>query len=578
MGFNGGRISGLLLLLSVLGAGGAAAQDRISFASQLPRTLVFINEQGGAGIATSEVTQQLRDMGFPLVDPALAASAAQRDLVQQALGGDQQAAVQLGRDFGAHVIILGNAEWGTAPNPIAAGTQTGTADVALRAIRLDEGEVLTSRSGNGRTFDATEQGARTAAIRLAVKELMGTEFVGRVANNWTERPWATRGYFRPDPGSLEAALTGPISAGAPKLAIIRTEVLPAAGATTGSRGIGIVVRSRGGNESAKNDVNVQGIVVGQVQQVEVEGIRATLSPVDADTRRQFGLTGDAQWFNARISLPLSQDTINVAARSVTGEITTATAAARIGQRYAVVIGVGEYASSSIPDLRYAAKDAQAFYDFLRSDAAGPFPEENIIFLKDGQATAQAMREALFVFLQKPEYNDLVVIYFAGHGAPDHSMPENLYLLPTDADVSALASTAVPMWDVKTALRRQIRAERVVVIADACHSGGTRTGVENPIGGAFAELFSPSRRLTLTAAADNEQSLEDAKWGGGHGVFTWNILEALKGAGDANGDGIVTFDEVSTYVATRVRSETGNRQNPQRSGLGDVPLAVVRAAN
>ena len=59
-----------------------------------------------------------------------------------------------------------------------------------------------------------------------------------------------------------------------------------------------------------------------------------------------------------------------------------------------------------------------------------------------------------------------MIYFAGHGVADPTRPDNLYLLPHDADVKQLAATGFPMWDVKTALRRQIKAERVIVIAEA----------------------------------------------------------------------------------------------------------------
>ena len=125
------------------------------------------------------------------------------------------------------------------------------------------------------------------------------------------------------------------------------------------------------------------------------------------------------------------------------------------------------------------------------------------------------------------------------------------------------------------MRRQIAAERVVVIADACHSAGTAEGdAANPIGGSFADLFSPSRRLTLTAADLNELSFEDAKWGGGHGVFTHHILQGLQGLADADRDGIVTFTEVAAYVRASVNRDTAGRQNPTFSGLGDVPLAVV----
>ncbi len=125
---------------------------------------------------------------------------------------------------------------------------------------------------------------------------------------------------------------------------------------------------------------------------------------------------------------------------------------------------------------------------------------------------------------------------------------------------------------------------MIVFADACHSAGTNdegeTGVggtgSNPIAGDFSQLFTPSRRLSITAADTNEFSLEDSKWGG-HGVFTHFLLEALEGKGDANGNGIVTFTEVFDYVSSNVTRATQGRQNPQHAGLGDVPLAVVAGA-
>lgn len=136
--------------------------------------------------------------------------------------------------------------------------------------------------------------------------------------------------------------------------------------------------------------------------------------------------------------------------------------------------------------------------------------------------------------------------------------------------------------MKTALRRQIAAERVIVIADACHSAGTADGEtvgsagDNAIAGGFAQLFTPSRRLMMTAADTNEYSLEDSRWGG-HGVFTHFLLEALNGKGDANGDGVITFTEAYEHVSRSVVAATQGRQNPQRAGYGDVPLAIVPGA-
>jgi hypothetical protein len=346
-----------------------------------------------------------------------------------------------------------------------------------------------------------------------------------------------------------------------------------------TRGIGVVQRGEGNALSGvENLVRLEGVVVGDGATVQVDGSPAITEPLDVDEAVRLGLQGaNAHRFYREFTLPISQDSVIIVARGSGGITTQAVTAPRIDKRWAVVIGVGQYESEDIPDLEFAPSDARAMRDFLESDAAGPFDE--VLYLEDEQATGAAMREALFVFLQQADWDDLVVIYYAGHGAPDPNRQDNLYLLPTDSDLNRLAATGFPMWDVKTALRRQIASERVLVIADACHSAGTADGdavgggEANAIAGGFAQLFSPSRRLMMTAADTDEFSLEDSRWGG-HGVFTHFILDGLQGAGDIDTDGIVTFTELFDHVSNNVRQATGGRQNPQRSGFGDIPLAVV----
>lgn len=562
--------------------------QEIRFAEGLPRTLVFIQEDGGAGVASRELTGFLAEAGFPVVDPALAAQAAQAERVRAALAGDEIAATELGRDFGAQLLLLGVADWGTRPDPVDGSLVTGTSELSLRALRLDHGDEVARAVADARVIEATDQAARTRAIRDAAGKLLSGPMLGRILNDWDARAWQERGYWRPEPGSIEertgsagsgvgappgGAAGGP---GAPGVAILRADVLPDPGEAT--RGIGVVKKGSRDRSDVRNLVRLEGLVVGDATRVEVDGAPALLEPLSEGEGERFGLpAGEATRFRREFSLPISQDTVRVVVGGPSGVQVEALAAPRIDKRWAVVIGVGDYASDDIPDLRFAHADAEAVAEFLRSDAAGPFDE--VLFLSGAEATGAAMRQALFVFLQDADWDDLVVIYFAGHGAPDPSRPENLYLLPADADPAALAATGFPMWDVKTALRRQIASERVVVIADACHSAGTTEGFGsgaeggNAIAGGFQQLFSPSRRLMMTAAASNEFSLEDERWGG-HGVFTHFLMEALRGKGDGDGDGIVTFSEAFDHVSREVRTATGGRQNPQKAGLGDVPLAVV----
>jgi len=149
----------------------------------------------------------------------------------------------------------------------------------------------------------------------------------------------------------------------------------------------------------------------------------------------------------------------------------------------------------------------------------------------------------------------------------------------------MKSTAFPMWDLETSLTRFVKAERVLVFTDACHSAGVGTELatrnvpsQNLINRYFQELERSGRgRAIFTASEAGELSQESQRWGGGHGVFTHFLLEAMKGAGDTNGDGVVTLGEAMDYVSEHVRRETRNAQHPATAGRFDrnIPLAVHR---
>ncbi len=584
---TGYALGAMLVVVGVLSPLSSAAQE-ISFEGDLPRMMVFIQEEGRGKVASREMTSFLLEAGFPVIDPALAIDEAAQALVMAAMNGNDGAATQLGRDWGAQVLVLGVADYATRDNPGGGSLITATTEVAVRALRLDHGEVVSDAVADARAIEATDQAARAKAIRAATQEVI-QEFIGPVVNDWAARSWQEAMYWVPDPGSIQestvqtaSAAAGPATSSgsssndAPGLAVISADVLPDDGAAT--RGIGVVRRNEGGLSDVQNLVRLEGVVVGAASTVEVQGQPAQFEEMTAEEIDRLGLAGtDARRFSREFTLPISQDTVEIVAQGPRGQTVQTIAAPRIDKRWAVVVGVGEYGSADIPNLEFAPADARAVKEFLESDAAGPFDE--VLYLENERATGAAMREALFVFLQQADWDDLVVIYYAGHGAPDPGRPDNLYLLPTDADLNALAATGFPMWDVKTALRRQIAAERVLVIADACHSAGTADGDvvgggdANHIAGGFQGLFTPSRRLMMTAADTNEFSLEDERWGG-HGVFTHFLLEGLRGSGDLDGDGIVTFTELFDHVSDNVRQATSGRQNPQRSGFGDIPLAVV----
>lgn len=196
-----------------------------------------------------------------------------------------------------------------------------------------------------------------------------------------------------------------------------------------------------------------------------------------------------------------------------------------------------------------------------------------------------MRDALFNWLRQAIAEDVVTIYFAGHGSPDS--PENLHLLPHDAAYDNISATGFPMWDIETALKRFVRARRVVVIADACHAGGVGQGYDiahratpdlkaNPISTGLQNLSRIGEGIAVLSASDNNQfSAESAQFGGGHGVFTHYLLNGLKGEADYSGDGRVTLGELIPYLSEHVRRETRNAQSPTIAGKFDPALTLGR---
>ena len=145
------------------------------------------------------------------------------------------------------------------------------------------------------------------------------------------------------------------------------------------------------------------------------------------------------------------------------------------QRYAVVIGVSDYKDPKIPDLKYADADAQSFYDFVTSPVGGGFNKENVLLLKNEQATLRNVKMAVTGFLKKAIDTDFVVIFIACHGEPEPDRPSNIYLLMHDSELDSLSATAYHMENVNADMKRYISAKRLVLFADACHSAGLTEG-------------------------------------------------------------------------------------------------------
>lgn len=99
---------------------------------------------------------------------------------------------------------------------------------------------------------------------------------------------------------------------------------------------------------------------------------------------------------------------------------------------------------------------------------------------------------------------------------------------------------------------------------------------NPINTGFQTLSKVGDGVCVISASDeNQLSQEGQQWGEGHGVFTYFLLEGLKGNADYNKDNAVTLGELIPYLSETVRRETRNAQSPTIAGRFDPALSIAR---
>lgn len=263
--------------------------------------------------------------------------------------------------------------------------------------------------------------------------------------------------------------------------------------------------------------------------------------------------------------------------------TTQPANSSKGNVFAMVAGISNY--PYVKPLNFAEEDALLFLEFLRSDAGGNVPENHIKLLLNEQATHANVTSGLS-WLDKntgltPESGDRVYIYLSGHG--DAYDASEAYYLCYDSNPAGDKNNyqlggALDIGKMKKRLGAMVnKGVEVILIVDACRSGdvpGVKAGIGNPY---QSVIEAPVGEILLLAAGPNQFALEDRRWGGGHGSFTWYLVKGLSGEADSDGDGMVQLFEIQNYTQMKVIGDTRLMGAPQTpyiccNGKFDFPLA------
>jgi Flp pilus assembly protein TadD len=230
--------------------------------------------------------------------------------------------------------------------------------------------------------------------------------------------------------------------------------------------------------------------------------------------------------------------------------------------YAVVIGISQYQDEDIPSLSFADRDAEAFRAFLQSPSGGKLGEEQIQYLINEKADYASILGALDWLYEKAAAGNRAYFFFSGHGDVETSYRgQKGYLLAYDTRSQDYRLGGLRVDELGAALEGIVNEKqaKAILIADACRSGelaGKQVGAQ-AANQSLAQSVSGEVRILSCMA--NQLSVEDKTLESG--VFSYHLIEGLKGKANTNDDPEILLFELEQYLKSQVAQKTNFAQIP-----------------
>jgi formylglycine-generating enzyme required for sulfatase activity len=218
-------------------------------------------------------------------------------------------------------------------------------------------------------------------------------------------------------------------------------------------------------------------------------------------------------------------------------------------KIALLVGVSEYQEGLNP-LPSAVKDIEAIQRVLQNPEIGGFDEVRVL----SNPEPMAMQEAVEDLFSSRSKDDLVLLFFSGHGVKDDR--GRLYFATRETRKNPrgelVKATAVPASFVQD-IMSNVRCKRQVVILDCCFSGAFAEGMTAKDDGIvdIQTQLGGEGRAVLTSSTSTQYSFEEK--GSDLSVYTQYLVEGMEsGDADSDGDGSISIDELHEYASQKVR--------------------------
>lgn len=212
--------------------------------------------------------------------------------------------------------------------------------------------------------------------------------------------------------------------------------------------------------------------------------------------------------------------------------------------FVVSVGIADYPGVK-NDLRISDNDAQTLAKLFRATK-----DASVSVLVNNQATQSALLSTMRTSFANAQSSDAVILYFSGHGTPG----------------ALVCHDGLLTYQRIFNMLKGCKANRKIIIADACYSGKMRTSKQQ------SASYNAQNVMLFLSSRTNEASLESPYK---NSLFTIYLERGLRGGADTNKDRRITARELYDFVHDGVTKTSGNKQHPVMWGKFDNNMTIIK---
>ena len=244
-----------------------------------------------------------------------------------------------------------------------------------------------------------------------------------------------------------------------------------------------------------------------------------------------------------------------------------------GRLFVLSVGVSNYKYKEYR-LQFAGRDAEQTAKFF-TDQDKKLYEVIVQEYVDQDATSENLNRGLRWIRDSCREGDIAVILFSGHGIQGRN---GLYFMPFEGDAQGIQYTCVNWTEVAKTIE-QIKADNILLLNDCCHAGDFGTAKRATQTDLMKSIGAKKGFFMYCSSLGDQLSLERPEQK--HGLFTYAILEALRGKAEAdlNQDGQISIRELKESVDKQVHALSKGRQTPVVANENvinwDLPISTLK---